>query len=161
MKDWQEWIGLSKCSVICPNVDKINNMIKRENETLKKYMQKGTEETGDINDVTFNLELITIWDWNHFLKVNLEMLNCTSLATMTDMDSYGCASHGLKSQTNTRASLALLCHSINKSTKRSLSSKKQKALEYLAMIGLFLQTKITTTILYSLNGETMPWISLQ
>lgn len=33
-------------------------------------MQKGTEETGDMNDVTFNLELITIWDWNNFLEVN-------------------------------------------------------------------------------------------
>lgn len=52
----------SKCSVICPNVDKINNMIKRENETFKNYMQKAIEETGDMNDVTFSLELITIWD---------------------------------------------------------------------------------------------------
>lgn len=37
-------------------------MIKRENETFKKYMQKGNEESGDMNDVTFNLELITIWE---------------------------------------------------------------------------------------------------
>lgn len=34
-------------------------------------MQKGIEETGDMNDVTFSLELITIWDKNHFLKVML------------------------------------------------------------------------------------------
>ena len=35
-------------------------MIKEENETFKKYMQKGIEETADMNDVTLNLELITI-----------------------------------------------------------------------------------------------------
>ena len=64
-------------------------MIKEENETFKKYMQKGIEETADMNDVTLNLELITIWDWNHFLKVNLVRLNFTLLATMTDRDSSG------------------------------------------------------------------------
>lgn len=87
-------------------------------------MQKGTKETGDMNDVTFSLELISIWDGNNFLEVSLVMPNCTLSATMIDRDSYRCAPHGLRLQTNTRASLASLCHSINKSTKKSLSSKK-------------------------------------
>lgn len=67
---------------------------------LKKYMQKGIEETADMNDVTLNLELITIWDRNHFLKVNLVRLNFTLLVTMTDRNSSGWESHGLKSQKN-------------------------------------------------------------
>lgn len=50
-------------------------------------MQKGTKETGDMNDVTFSLELISIWDGNNFLEVSLVMPNCTSSATMTDRDS--------------------------------------------------------------------------
>jgi hypothetical protein len=57
-------------------------------------MQKGIEEAGDMGDTSFDFKLIVIWEWSHFLKVNLVMIKYTSLATMTDEDPYVC--HGPK-----------------------------------------------------------------
>lgn len=151
-KDWQEWIGLSKCSVICSNVDKINNTIRKENETFKKYMQKGIEETGDMNYITFNLELITIWDWNHFLKVTLVILNWTSLATMTDRDSYRCASHGPKSQVNTRISLAFPHHFIRESQLTGRKWNTQQWVDSSFLLKLKSQLPFCT---HSLYGGTL------
>lgn len=132
-----------------------NNMIKKENERFKKYMQKGIEKIGDMHDISSNLELITIWDWNHFLKVNLVMW-IVPRYQQWQIGIPTVVHQGHKSQTNTSTSPGFPRHSIKKSTKRRFSSQEGNG-KYLVIIRLLsLHTKITTTIL---NWFTL-WLGL-
>jgi len=59
---------------------------KRKMKHLKIYAERHGRNRR--HERYLNLELITIWGWNHFLKVNLVMLNFTQLATIP-IDRWG------------------------------------------------------------------------
>lgn len=147
MKDWWESIGLSKCSVICPNVDEIHNMIKRKikglNDICRGHWKNRRCAWGNFQP----------WINHHLGLKSLFKSQCSDaeLFLITSNDRQGflgmCTEASNPKPTPAQSGFPTPCRQQAHQEEAQLTGRTWTPSQ--SMIGLLsLRTKIATTILY-------------